>query len=228
MNITAMSSSSRPAVSRHPSGLPEMGIRDRKMYTCPGWDDPGGEDYWPHNDGDVIRVCPNCKRYFVLCCRHFSSSKPCHHYELLFTDGSCLNNGQQRAVSGIGLAYGVGEGQQWGIAVNDTIDAVPLRTSQRAELLAAEVGLGRLSHERLDTTGRLREHRERAEYVRNLVVATDSEYVAKGMTEWVPVWKVRTSSFDEWPCRCLSGDDDHRRTTGVLLQERCPRTSISS
>lgn len=42
----------------------------------------------------------------------------------MFTDGSCLNNGNAGAAAGIGIAVGpVGPGEdQWSILIDDTID----------------------------------------------------------------------------------------------------------
>jgi ribonuclease HI len=135
---------------------------------------------------ELITECPDCFCFSALCCQHEPSI--CHHFELVFTDGSCLNNGKANSTSGIGIAIGsVGIGvDQWSIPVDDAIDSNAKRTSQRAELLAAIEGLRRISTEYNP------HHTPERHTGRNpqcFIIVTDSEYVVKGMTEWLPVWK---------------------------------------
>jgi len=69
------------------------------------------------------------------------------------------------------------------IIVDDSVDTGP-RTNQRAELLAAMEGLKMLAeHAEKKKAGK----RGQNEWV----IATDSEYVVKGMSEWVASWKER-------------------------------------
>ncbi|KAL8749891.1 MAG: hypothetical protein Q9184_006623 [Pyrenodesmia sp. 2 TL-2023] len=76
------------------------------------------------------------------------------------------------------------------------------RTSQRAELLAALVGLwwfvkaDRLNNREQDDEPRKKTRREKkgnipadSDNTKNWIIATDSQYVVKGMTEWLPAWK---------------------------------------
>jgi ribonuclease HI len=159
---------------------PGEGIIDRRMGFCPTLQTN-------FNTNELITSCPNCLRFFVLCCPHYKDFI-CHHYRLVFTDGSCLDNGGIGATAGIGVAIGLtGEGEdQWSIAVDSTIDSHPKRTSQRAELLAALEGLRLISNtDRLPHPVTKKRHEDMC-----WVVATDSEYVVKGMSEWVRVWKV--------------------------------------
>ncbi|KAE9396092.1 ribonuclease H-like protein, partial [Gymnopus androsaceus JB14] len=105
----------------------------------------------------------------------------CHHYQLVFTDGSGINNGRKDGAvvtAGIGAAIGTNiKDQDWRV-IDDTVDPGFPRTNQRAELLGALFGLGLLYR--------------RSNYAAStLVVATDSEYIVKGMTEWYPTWKAR-------------------------------------
>jgi ribonuclease HI len=58
------------------------------------------------------------------------------------------------------------------------VDNFPLRSNQRAELCAARLGVELLARTRV---------KGKAEA---WIIATDSEYVVKGMTEWLPKWKV--------------------------------------
>ena len=60
------------------------------------------------------------------------------------------------------------------------VDNFPLRSNQRAELCAAKLGVELLAEAYAE------ESKAKA-----WIIATDSEYVVKGMTEWLPTWKVR-------------------------------------
>lgn len=115
-------------------------------------------------------------------------SQPCHHFRIVFTDGACLENGGPNARSGAGVAAGATEGFQLSIPITDKEDPFPVRSNQRAELIAAKEGL--------KFFGLLAEINEESAHHRSQqgapvwIVATDSEYVVRGMTEWVPTWKV--------------------------------------
>ncbi|KAI0704937.1 ribonuclease H-like domain-containing protein [Cytidiella melzeri] len=144
---------------------------------------------------DLINHCDDCGMFFAYCCSHDrdrtnDGQLPCHHYSLVFTDGACLNNGQDGARAGIGGAMGTEEWWQFSLAVDEKVDTLvgAKRTSQRAELLAAIEGVRRMS----DVEGMFGERRGSHRNFRDLpgfVVTTDSEYVVKGMTEWLPRWK---------------------------------------
>ncbi|KAF9046003.1 ribonuclease H-like protein [Hymenopellis radicata] len=159
----------------------------------------------------LVPHCPICTRYFVACCPHKSwtdnQTFPCHHYKLVFVDGACSNNGREDAKAGIGLFMGEDEEYSWSITVDDTMDPNAIRTSQRAELLAALYGLeklveqdnseeiqaGRHKHLRkLFMMHSPEEARARAdlELSPSYVIATDSEYVVNGMLHWLDEWKV--------------------------------------
>lgn len=148
---------------------------------------------------DVVNACRRCGRFCVKCCLH--ETRTCHHCRLVFTDGSCLNNGAHGSASGIGIAFGRPEGEpgtgrsyQFSIPVNDRLDPEGKRTNQRAELLAALHGLKKIC--RFDD-GYLMRKMEKVgvDYLNpdsaEIVIATDSEYVVKGVTEWLPRWRVR-------------------------------------
>ena len=119
--------------------------------------------------------------------------KPCHHFRLVFTDGACRNNGQHGARAGIGFANGQNDECQYSFPVTAELDPGQKRTSQRAELLAALVALEYMAI--MDTLncspkkpGSTINYSRSAE--KSWVVVADSEYVVKGMTEWLPTWKV--------------------------------------
>lgn len=72
---------------------------------------------------------------------------------------------------------------QSSIPVTNSLDAVPLRSSQRAELLAAISGLRLLAKAYgMNTEG---SEGTASDDKMAWVIATDSEYVAKGITEWI-------------------------------------------
>ncbi|KAG6817271.1 hypothetical protein H0H87_010932 [Tephrocybe sp. NHM501043] len=111
------------------------------------------------------------------------------------TDGACSNNSRYSATSGLGVVIGAdgAENHQWSIPVNCRLDGHAPRIRQRTELLAALEDLKKLhkayekyppynghGYEMVDDHGSSRP---------TLVVATDSEYVVKGMSEWFPNWR---------------------------------------
>ncbi|KAF9236995.1 ribonuclease H-like protein [Melanogaster broomeanus] len=130
--------------------------------------------------GELVVTCDFCGRFFVRCCLHpDSESDPiCHHYRVVYTDGACTDNGRDDAVSGIGFAFGEGNDQA-SIPVDDRLDPGGRRTNQRAELLRRSRGPEE------DLKRKRRRDRDGDSY------RTNSEYVAKGMTEWLPAWKKR-------------------------------------
>ncbi len=144
---------------------------------------------------DRLIVECNCGRSFPACCRHQfydgdlheGEDFPCHDFQLVFTDGACSNNGMVNAKAGLGITLGGGK-YSWSIPVDDTIDLRHPRTNQRAELLAAIEGLKKLYD--VDHRGYKKcamRHMSKDAYI----LVTDSEYVTKGITEWLPAWRVR-------------------------------------
>ena len=163
------------------------GITGRVFKLCETWRDAPVSELWTK--------CKKCKNFCAFCCsdsKRFSTANPCHHYRLCFTDGACLNNGRPDGVAGIGGALGEGEGDQWAIPVDDSIDPDGKRTSQRAELLAAIEGLRRLNEYEYDHGMTPRPHPGQGGAPDACwVVATDSEYICDGITKWIYNWQVR-------------------------------------
>jgi ribonuclease HI len=143
------------------------------------------------NTDELYVTCNRCYRFHCVCCSDFSNDILCHHYPVVFTDGACSANGSRGATSGIGGAYGEQAEHQWSIPVDDLVDANPVRTNQRAELLAAIEGVRRLGDFILSSNRKPARNGCKAE----MVVATDSEYICKGVTEWMPKWKVSLPFF---------------------------------
>ena len=154
-----------------------MTTKQRIFSFCPKFED------YPLNR--LLVECSVCTRFVAACCQHgpfkdpYKPGKPCHHYELVFTDGACSNNGLPNAKAGLGITMGRDDKYFWSIPVDEAIDPNlnARRTSQRAELLAAIEGLKKLHNVARN----------------NYVVVTDSEYVVRGITEWLPSWRVRPS-----------------------------------
>ncbi|KAK1223197.1 hypothetical protein PQX77_013936 [Marasmius sp. AFHP31] len=117
---------------------------------------------------ELIRQCDICGHFFAACCSDLNKSPMCRHWPLIFTDGACLDNGSEVARAGVGVAVGSSAASGFSIPFNNLDCAVTAgkRTSQRAELLAALEGINRC-----------------------WIITTDSEYVVKGITEWLPKWK---------------------------------------
>lgn len=172
-----------------PASEPAEGIIDRKLRFC--------RRLQTFPIDDLITTCPSCQQFYLYCCHHSQrrqqgADEICHHYPLVFTDGACRLNGQLGATAGIGIAGGESEADQRAVPITEALDPRQKRTSQRAELLAAIEGLDYIA-------GRDRGHQPESERdqdqgpgakKRSLVLASDSEYVVKGMTEWMPVWRV--------------------------------------
>jgi ribonuclease HI len=203
--------------------------------------------YWPNRLADPcptrepftpaqnIRQChDSCGGFFRYCCQHDPDheeenlARTCHQFRIIMTDGACSSNGQVGAVSGLGVVGGVDKEEKWSIHITDEVDPTGngKRTSQRAELLGAIYGIMMLRKVEIDFADHLRVNRyisgEDRKARRKCIVTTDSEYVVKGMTEWMPKWRV---SFIFWFSKValLTG---HRKGIGVLRKVYQSQISI--
>jgi ribonuclease HI len=180
-------------------------IHDRKVILCPrtaDWSVP-----------ELFRACPECNEFYFYCCacnqepldfpQDRQPAKFCHHLHIAFTD-AYTNNGRPGAKVGIGVACGNDDSSQLSKPITDRVDNLPLRSNQRAELCAAKSGL-----EFFAEASTKDPKREAAA----LIVATDSEYVVKGMTEWLPKWKVCISVLKR--ASSDASDRVYRETTGA-------------
>lgn len=184
---------------QHEDNEPGEGVNDqRRMEFCLSLRER-------YDQEDLIMECATCSRFYIRCCQHDHerpSYYPCHHYQLVFTDGSCINNGRRDGVvatAGIGAVIGTNVDDQDSRVIDNMVDPGFPRTSQRAELLGALFGLDFLFQRSnyaasVDTKGARKKPKHG--YVpqdsasETLVVATDSRYVVEGMTEWYSTWKV--------------------------------------
>ncbi|PBK73553.1 ribonuclease H-like protein [Armillaria solidipes] len=171
-------------------------IVDRKFILDP--------NVGPRRTHELTTQCSLCRRYFAACFWAGSyygpiMGPPCHNYRLVFTDGACSNNGYANATSGMGIVMGpVGSEYRWSIPIDDSVDPGSPRTSQRAELLAAIHGLSLIHKEEMDMTPRFGKHPDYSSHTHRkfafhpypldstFVIVTDSQYVAEGMTAWLP------------------------------------------
>ena len=181
------------------------GIEGRKFSFCPRISE--------YDVNNLIVQCHFCTKFFAACCLHQSfggdmfepEQSLCHHFQLVFTDGACSNNGQGYAAKA-GLGIFIGDLFSWSMTVDDTLDTAP-RTNQRAELLAAIEGLKKLERvhrscseveDEVNHNNSAASSRRRAianeKHRANYIVVTDSEYVVKGITEWFPEWRVSCQS----------------------------------
>lgn len=142
----------------------------------------------------LVDTCPYCGRFSLACwdCEDRGHSDNDHCRQIIYTDGACSRNGNVGATAGIGIASGIYTNQQWSERIPDRDASGAAPTSQQAELQAAIAGL-----KRAQTSGATeccrRSWSSEYHYSRYYVVATDSEYVVKGITEWYPQWMVRSS-----------------------------------
>ncbi|KAJ7506748.1 ribonuclease H-like domain-containing protein [Mycena galericulata] len=134
-----------------------------------------------------IDLCDQCGRFFAMCCHH--PEIVCHYHCFVFVDGACSGNGMPGARAGIGCAIGLREEDQLSLPVTDDMDSGAPRTSQRAELLAAMRGLQFVINAQREYHVGSRAHLKSKDTECEYVVVADSEYVVKGLTEWLPKWK---------------------------------------
>ncbi|KAF5356441.1 hypothetical protein D9758_009531 [Tetrapyrgos nigripes] len=178
-----------------------QGIENRLLKFC--------EDLFYNADILLLtqNTCSNCECFFVACCQHMDEQRsyyPCHHYKLIFTDGACLNNGRNEPRAGIAAVAGERSDLRRSRRVDNDVDPGMPRTSQRAELLGALEGLDLLRElwddeliaaekEKRPIHGKTRRHgqSEDLDSRQTCVIAMDSEYVVKGITDWYPSWKRR-------------------------------------
>jgi ribonuclease HI len=156
----------------------------------------------PFTAAQNIRLCPGCGGLFRYCCHHDpyieeeNLARTCHQYRVVMTDGACAGNGQVGAVSGLGIV--AGDEDTWSIRVTDEVDPTGngKRTNQRAELLGAIYGIQMLREVEIKSTDHMRVRRfitAEDSSKQKWIVTTDSEYVVKGMTEWMPKWRVSSA-----------------------------------
>ncbi|KAH7927048.1 hypothetical protein BV22DRAFT_1061820 [Leucogyrophana mollusca] len=179
----------------------KQGICDRKMIFC----NLHQSDYHRDDPKDHVTECPTCSRFRVVCL-DCDKQQNIHQYRLVYVDGSCLGNGRAGARSGIGVAMGVhGENMdQWSIPIDDNVDPFEQRNNTRAEILAVLTGIQKLGEDtRASAASEQAYHRcpcvNGNDSPLRWVIATDSDFVMKGMTEWMPAWKQSAAGAEDKP-----------------------------
>ena len=102
----------------------------------------------------------------------------------VFVDGACRSNGQSDPIAAIGVHF-----EQYPEDNLSKVLRIPQPTNQKAELIAAIRGLEKsfVIANSLGTEVALGGRSSRGEHIVHLVA--DSEYVVKGIREWIPKWK---------------------------------------
>ncbi|KAH9829459.1 ribonuclease H-like domain-containing protein [Rhodofomes roseus] len=162
-------------------------IVNRKYQPCPTL----LSKYTPDQ---LVTYCPHCDRFVAVCCecdvRPGKQKRVCHRFRVVYTDGACPNNGEPTATAGVGVAFGptVDPDRRLSVPVDDDIDSHPTRSSQRAELLAAILALGFIENtaKRSRTGDECLLSPHHASETAQWIVATDSDYLFQGITDWVP------------------------------------------
>lgn len=144
--------------------------------------------------------------------------RACRGEMLVFTDGACSNNGAVDASAGCGVIYGPDSvGFSFRLERCGPTGRKFPQTSNRAELRAVIAAL------------QLRPWYDEGFY--RIVVATDSEYVVKGITEWTRSWISRgwvtcanrpVKNRDLWECLLAEIKRYHEERADVLFW-RIPR-----
>ncbi|KAL2817104.1 ribonuclease H-like domain-containing protein [Aspergillus granulosus] len=164
------------SVSSPPRSLPEADLAPGRRFH-PDNEYPkrfSQEDIEVPREESVYLACPGSKRKCPQCKVHVAHSDCL----VIAIDGACSNNGKDKARSSIGVFHGYGS--EWNVSC--TLDNTGRHTNQIAELEACSRALSNaiaiqaewdLTDHPLDT----------------LVIKSDSEYVVRGLTEWLPKWK---------------------------------------
>lgn len=108
-------------------------------------------------------------------------------------DGAAPGNGTPQARAGIGAIWGASPNDYFAAPVTDEIDPGQKRSNQRAEILAALHGLKAFA---LVAKANLAHNNGRGKSI--WIMASDSQYLVKGITEWLPRWKVKSSLILVW------------------------------
>ncbi|KAI9774367.1 MAG: hypothetical protein M1840_004261 [Geoglossum simile] len=161
--------------SRLSSGppTPEGWAKDRRFRP----DKLYGEDI----DPDLVEIRRDGVWTFVACpvdgpCRNCGKLTPHVDCIIIAVDGACRGNGTVEARATVGVFVGSKSKYNVSFALNT---ARP--TNQVAELTAAIFGLQQASVIQSNKVGRSE--------LGNVVIKADSEYLVKGMTDWVFKWE---------------------------------------
>ena len=130
---------------------------------------------------------------FICCptetCSEHRHERDIHNDAILISvDGACRGNGHPWARAGAGV-YFRRDNRRWNRAV---VLGDEYKTSQRAELYAGWLALSLASQIRQNNpvgVKRLRVPAGPTRKLRRVVIQADSEYLVKGMTDWIYKWR---------------------------------------
>lgn len=119
-------------------------------------------------------ACPGSKRKCPHCNTHVAHSD----YLVIAIDGACSNNGKAEARSSIGVFHGYNND----LNISCALDSFDRHTNQVAELEACSRALSNAIIIQAEWT-------MANDHLSGIVIKSDSEYVVRGLTEWLPKWK---------------------------------------
>lgn len=149
----------------------------------------------------VYLACPGSKRK----CRHCNVHASHNDYIVVAVDGACSNNGQEGARSAYGVFWGIDNVMNRAAPVqgekHHTNQVAELWACMRALLDAAQVK-SLIEHE--------------GGTLNAIVIKTDSEYLVRGVTEWLPKWRSNGGKN----CRGLDVvNREHFRAIELLIEK---------
>jgi ribonuclease HI len=124
-------------------------------------------------------------------------TQPYEDRVVVYTDGSSLGNGQDGAQAGVGVFFGENDPRN----VSEPLKG-PIQTNQRAEITAVIRAL------------------ERVDGNTPLEIRTDSQYVIKAATIWMPEWKRK--GWSKANGGAIANEDLFRRLDALLSKRPVP------
>eukprot|EP01117_Protostelium_nocturnum_P008885 TRINITY_DN3187_c0_g1_i1.p1 TRINITY_DN3187_c0_g1~~TRINITY_DN3187_c0_g1_i1.p1 ORF type:complete len:307 (-),score=102.22 TRINITY_DN3187_c0_g1_i1:50-970(-) len=122
---------------------------------------------------------------------------------IIKVDGACRNNGKEEAIASIGVYFGEGDAQN---ISNVFRDVEP--TNQKAELVAGIRALETVYVKVATTKPKWNEEEE-------IVIQSDSEYLVKGMNEWIVNWK--KNSFKKSNGKPVANKEYYKRLDELVV-----------
>ncbi|KAL7008865.1 hypothetical protein EMMF5_001612 [Cystobasidiomycetes sp. EMM_F5] len=130
---------------------------------------------------DYIEACRDCGTYLIKCPNH--PRVYCHDRRVAYVDGACSFNGQPYATSGLGVAIGELNHQQFSKSITSRVR----HTNQRADIAAAISGLHRLAQVQETSGGP--SHCSCHAPAKEWIIATNSSQIVETMTDLLIIWR---------------------------------------
>ncbi|KAF2400601.1 hypothetical protein EJ06DRAFT_581710 [Trichodelitschia bisporula] len=156
-----------------------------------------------------VNTCKGCGWFYLHCPKHDDiplTRRPCHHKRVIFVAGSCISEDDTNAIKDhFSKGYNPRKKKKSQVVDEDDDEegdeededeepeddtlAKGVPSKQRAVLLAVLYGLN------IQILTEAFEFEEDGEKLKSAmwIVATDSEYVMRGLTEWLPKWRWETT-----------------------------------